>query len=301
MAGQAWRADAGGPTGVNLSWYDDSNISVACPWNPLFVTEARVLRGKWNPDRRMWIFPRDETPQIRALLDEIFYADGSPAPGIDILLDLNQFLPDGLLVPALEIAGRRIVSIRPDRSGCQIDHQASLIHGAIFPEGEGLGWSSEAFIEVRYLPEEYLSHLPADQRSAVWVLARHGLDLDELRRHELAAAVRLSELRLAIEHEELADPGLAPTSLEHAPSGPAWRLRCRPNPDGGRQVIVHLDGCMSTQSTRTLTTEEVLDLAARDARLCSTCGAYRTARALGAPTMPGSRRASFSAPGRGRA
>nr|BEK65034.1 hypothetical protein KPHV_22610 [Kitasatospora purpeofusca] len=267
--------------------YDDKNIAVICPWNPLFINEARALRGRWNASERVWTFPISETLQIRALLEEIFYTDGAPAPGVDILVDLDRFHPDAAPVPAIEIAGRRAVSVHPDWGSCQYDAQASLACGVMFLEADGLRWTRGAFLEVRSLPEDYLGHLSAQEQSAVWVLARHGLDLDLLRRQESAVSARLNGLRAAIQREESASPGVAPAPPAPPAGSPVWRIRCRPTAEGGEQLIVHLDGCLSTQSTRVLSTEEVLDLAARNARLCPTCGAYRTARTFGAPTPPG--------------
>ncbi|WP_199881824.1 DUF6233 domain-containing protein [Streptomyces sp. CB03911] len=280
------RADAS-PTGVTLFWYNDTNIGVICPWNPDFVHEAKGLQGKWNPGRLTWTFPRNETSRVRALLFEIFYTDGSPDPGIDVLVDLDRLYPDGTPGSVIEIAGRWAASIHPDRGGCQLGPQTSLARGIVFPEDEGLGWSRGACLEVLRLPERYLAHIPEQAAGAFWVLQRHGLDLNNLRRQESAVSSKLKELRLIIEREELATPGLAAVPRQTPPDAPLWRVRCRPLPEGGEHLIVHLDGCMASQSTRVLTTEEVVDLAERGARLCPTCGAYRTARALGAPISRG--------------
>jgi len=264
------------PTGVTAQWIDDV-FAVSCPWNPSFVSESRQLKGGWDQSRRLWLFQQGEA-HIRALLNEIFHTDGSPAPGIDILLDLDLFACQEDWIGLIEIGGRRIISAHPDRESCQFDSSASLAHGEIYAKDGFLEWLPGSMIEVQRLPEAITEHLSDTQLNAVRILARRGLNISNLRHQESELQAQLHELRDTIKREEQTVIGLAPDPNNIPPGNPIWRLRCRPNGDGTNKVIIHLDGCMASPSTRMLTTAEVADLANRGATLCRVCGAYNAAR-----------------------
>ncbi|MDQ0833675.1 hypothetical protein QF032_005519 [Streptomyces achromogenes] len=267
-------------TGVTAQ-ASDGVLEVTCPWNPYFVTDARNLRGRWDQGRRLWRFPCMEThAAVLDLLEEIFFADGSGQPGLDVLVDLDRFQPLDATGSMVEMAGRRVISVNQDRFEPQLDATTTIIHGNVGISGDALTWSPGAMLEVRSLPEAYLDFLTESQRDSFIVLMRHGVDVEDLRRQEVKLQERIDQLRLIIQRERQADAGLL--SIGKIPEGSLrWRLRCRPADNGAERRTVHLEGCLTSLTHRVLTDAEVSDLLAQGASACRTCGSYKAAVAAG--------------------
>ncbi|WP_377266742.1 hypothetical protein [Peterkaempfera sp. SMS 1(5)a] len=263
-------------------------VEVSCPWNPDYVEGARDLRGRWNPTTRTWRFPVELVTHVRRLLTEVFLTDGLPAPGVDILLDLDDYYADRAACPVVKIGGRQAVSPHLTYSDeYAMDAFTTLAHGEITVQHGQLTWQPGTVLHIECLPEAVVDRLPEPQRAAVHVLRRHGLDLASLRRKEADLERALDVLRRIIDREQDQAAGLLPDAEEEQATGePRWRLRSRETA-GSRQLIVHLDGCMACPSPRILATSEVLDLAVRGARLCNRCGAAAAARTYAAPTEVG--------------
>lgn len=274
------------PTGV---WAQASHagVEVSCPWNPDFVDTAKELGGRWNPETRTWRFHEAAAPQVRLLLTELFLTDGSPAPGVDILLALDDFYDPALPAPAVvEIGGRWAVAPRHGALGDYgLDTFTEVAHGTLSVENGRLAWEPGTVLHISCLPQTAVDSLPAAARRAVRILRRHGLDVTVLRRRQDILERELEELRGVIrrEEEQSATHPLDKTSLDET-----WRLRIRDCGPGHRRLIIHQDGCMATPPPRTLTDREVADLVSRGAHLCNTCGAAARGRKLPAPPDPDS-------------
>ncbi|MFJ4518933.1 hypothetical protein ACIP6V_09740 [Streptomyces sp. NPDC088770] len=226
---------------------------------------------------------------MRILLTEVFLTDGLPAPGVDILLALDDYYAGRASYPVVEIGGRWAVSPRPSHSGeYAMDTFTDLAHGDFTVQDGQLTWQPGTVLHIECLPETVVDSLPEHQRADVHVLRRHGLDLASLHRSVAILKRELDVLRRAIDREQDRPTGLLPdTEEEQAAAGePRWRLRSRQNA-GNRRLIVHLDGCMAWPPPRILATSEVLDLAARGAHSCNRRGAAAAARDHAAPTELG--------------
>lgn len=263
-------------TGVTVR-QQGSSLAVTCPWNPAFIAEARQLRGKWDAASRAWVFREVQLhSQVRALLSEIFCADGTEAPGVDVLLDVHQFLSTSGPVELIEIGGRRVLSVHPDSAGHQLDASASVVHGEVQVRDGLLVCSRDLILEILCLPEAALDSLPEAERGSVRVLVRHGLDMTSLRQQEANLTEQLGKIRRLIQEEQTADQGLLAPMTRLSTDALPWRLRCRTAADGAERKIVHLDGCAMPVSPRRLADHEVLDLVARGATACKRCGAHGT-------------------------
>jgi hypothetical protein len=269
-----------GATGVVAQIFDDI-LEVSCPWNPYFVAEARSLRGRWDRERRVWRFAQPESySAVHDLLEELFHADGSEQPGVDVLLDLDRFQSHQAAISMIEIAGRRIASINHERSEVQLDATASVVHGQLNIGDDFLEWSPGTMIEICRLPEAALQYLAPPDRESFHVLTRHGLKIEDLQRRKAQLQEEIDQLQLSIQRESDADVGLMPP-VEASESGRAWRLRCRWQGNGLERRTVHLDGCFTSPARRALTDAEVADLIAGGASACRTCGCYKAARNAG--------------------
>lgn len=269
-----------GATGVTAQIFDGI-LEVSCPWNPYFVAEARCLHGRWDRERRLWRFAHPESHSaVRDLLTDLFQADGSEQPGVDVLIDLDRFQLHEPDVSMIEIAGRRIASVNHERSEIQLDATATVVHGELHIREASLGWLPGTMLEICFLPEAALQHMSPPERESFHVLTRHGLNIAGLQQQKARLQEEIDHLQHTIQRESQADVGLMPIA-EASKSGNAWRIRRRLLGNGVERWTVHLDGCFTSPARRAPTDAEVADLIARGATACRTCGCRRAAVGAG--------------------
>ena len=133
-----------------------SDISVASPFHPAFVSRAKELGGKWDAAAKVWTFDSRDEGDVRALCRAVYGTDGSPDTK---LVDLRITFKSGARAGqrAVYVCGREIARAWGRDSGAKLGDGVKLVQGRITSGGSMKNWATvvdagSIFI-VRDVPE----------------------------------------------------------------------------------------------------------------------------------------------------
>ncbi len=136
-------------------------ILVAAPFHPAWASRARALGGRWNPDRRVWVFDARDEGEVRALCIDIYGTDGrAPVELVDVELDLlgAESSPDQM---SIWFAGRQIARVFGRDSGARLGEGVRLLRGSLDSGGSRnnphVKWSPGTTVLIRDVPRSLIT------------------------------------------------------------------------------------------------------------------------------------------------
>jgi hypothetical protein len=86
---------------------DGNIVAVSAPYNAEFVTAAKALKGRWDPDKKIWVFAAEQREAVARLIAEHYGIDPT---GENRTVDLDVYLKDGEIpLRELTVAGRTLL------------------------------------------------------------------------------------------------------------------------------------------------------------------------------------------------
>lgn len=70
-------------------------ISVEAPYNADFVQRARMIRGRWDPNNKVWTFPAECADVVRETLRAVYGEDGSECKRVNVRVTVTDDLSEG--------------------------------------------------------------------------------------------------------------------------------------------------------------------------------------------------------------
>jgi hypothetical protein len=160
-------------------------LLVSSPYMPAFVAGAKQLRGKWDPEYKVWSFDARDEAEVRDLCRRVYGTDGASVPEcVDVeIVVADSPDPDD---PAITFESQtfsacgRVIASRPYRdSDVRLGEGVRVIEGA-FARSGGSGkypsiWSrsinsrQRVKLLVRDVPQPLADELAAKHPGAVTV------------------------------------------------------------------------------------------------------------------------------------
>jgi hypothetical protein len=113
-------------------------VLVRCPYNAAFIPRAKALRGQWDSENALWVFPGENAERVRWLCESWFGTDGSSTPD---LVDVNITFQEAYSQDVLEatLFGRVIASCRGRAATVRVGEGVVFIDGHALSEPLGTG------------------------------------------------------------------------------------------------------------------------------------------------------------------
>lgn len=138
---------------------DGNSITTQTAYNPKFAERARKLAGKWDSQRKVWVFPSSQEDRVRALCREIYGTDGGTDGSIvneqscTLRVDLSDASTSGT---ELYVCGRQVARVFGRDSGAKLGDGIVVLEGNFRSGGSmkhpRLMWSDRTVIEVLDCP-----------------------------------------------------------------------------------------------------------------------------------------------------
>lgn len=147
----------------------NSSLSVVSPYHPSFPSKAKDLGGKWNPDRRAWIFDARDESRVRDLCRKIYGTDGT-TPTCDLVtIRLTALVDRKIERGGVFAAGRCIASATGRDSGARLCERVVLLSGCITSGGSMKNWLTHVYkgavVELKDVPRAAIEKINTEKWS----------------------------------------------------------------------------------------------------------------------------------------
>ncbi len=121
---------------------EDGKIAIDSPYNPNFVSKIKVMGGRWDSERRVWVTDARNIEAVRTIMREAYGRDDSP----EIDLVTVKITVTGTIYAGrgpVMLFGRAIASATGRDSGARVGDKVAFIEGAPRSGGSVKNWSTE--------------------------------------------------------------------------------------------------------------------------------------------------------------
>lgn len=98
------KADAYNP--LHRMWISEDGVWTKSPYNEHFITSARLLRGKWDREKKLWRFDASYAAAVRELMQRHYGSTGEDFDPCEIMIEFNE---SRILTKKLTVLGRDLM------------------------------------------------------------------------------------------------------------------------------------------------------------------------------------------------
>lgn len=173
----------------------NSRVLVDSPYDRGFISRAKEMGGKWDPDGKVWAFDERDEERVRDLCMEIYGEDGRDSgTTVAIRLDLEAYDND-IYEQELRLAGRQLAKRFGRDQAVALGDGIVLVEGHFKKSGGSrknprIGETKGVVLEIRDLKPTVVEKMVEEAGKAVEVLANE----------DTAKLAALEKLRSALAH-----------------------------------------------------------------------------------------------------
>jgi hypothetical protein len=197
---------------------EGGQLRVRSPYHPAFRTGAKQLGGRWDNERKEWVFDARLNDDVRDLLIRIYGWDGTyPVRVANVLLILDKLPEDWQWSQSLWLLGREL-AWRPARDAeVEVGDSVSVKTGGFPPSGgsrkhPSLKWKKGTILQVLDVPVAKIQTVREKYPEAIEVLPGSLRDV-------------LGPDRVIPASAPEASPAASPEPAEEIPAG-RWQVAC---------------------------------------------------------------------------
>ena len=124
----------------------DGKAAIYTPYNADFVSQIKLLGGRWNPLERCWTVAEFKVDEVRAVMRSVYGQDDQPvSETVDVIPTFTKQYSKRCA--PVTILGRTIAAARGRDSGARIGEDVMFLEGK--PESGGSIRNWETIIPVR--------------------------------------------------------------------------------------------------------------------------------------------------------
>lgn len=124
---------------------ENGKLYVESPYNPDYVKRAKNLGGRWNADRRCWVFDARAEADVRALLADTYGTTGEEGEEEDLVTVEIELLGNWYGArSSLFYAGRPIARAFGRDSGAKLGEGVMVLDGDVTSGGSMKNWATFA-------------------------------------------------------------------------------------------------------------------------------------------------------------
>lgn len=175
-------------------------IAVSAPFNAGFNAAAKARSGRWDSERRAWIFHVEDVDFVKSLCLEYHGSDGS-APAETCTLRVFFPKDDYAERGSIRLNGRDLASASGRDSGAKLGHDVVLESGKVGSGGSHQYWRTTVkagtVLLVRSFPKAKAVELAAEDPSLYSVVlppSAPALDRAALEAERVRLAARMEEI-----------------------------------------------------------------------------------------------------------
>jgi hypothetical protein len=144
-----------------------NNLVVVSPYNPNFPAAAKLLGGKWDADRKAWVFDARDEARVRALCQETYGEGGEEGADLDLVtVRLRATSNLSKWHEGLFCCGRKVAAAIGKTSGAKLGDGVVVLAGKLGSGGSHANWTTTADagteVEIKDVPRAATENVGSD-------------------------------------------------------------------------------------------------------------------------------------------